>query len=199
MTRTFARIATAAAALAALAGLAYTVSFAAYVQKGYHWAQWASSVALVVGALALLVAGVGAYRHFRGDEPDLATVAFLLAEFGAFASALHAIYDIALLAKPDAGGIGGPFPVDPRGFGTFALSGCGLALFGWLGGRTGALPSAVRMVALVAGACMVVVFVGRLAILNPKSNAVKPFALAAGLVLTPATLIGFARSFSRSS
>ena len=60
MTRLFSRVAAFDASLAAVSGLVYTVTFAAYVQKGYHWASWASSVALLVGSSALMVAAIGA-------------------------------------------------------------------------------------------------------------------------------------------
>jgi hypothetical protein len=169
------------------------------VQKGYHWAQWASSLALLAGALALLVVAVGARRRFGADEPDFATLAFVLAIAGAFAAATHAAFDIAVLAKPSDATPLNAFPVDPRGFGTFALTGLALGLFGWLGRRGGTLTSTAGLIAMAAGACLVVVFLGRLIVLNPKSNAVKPFAVLSGLALSPATLVIFARSFLRPS
>ena len=60
------------------------------------------------------------------------------------------------------------------------------------------LAPGVRLLALATGACLVIVFLGRLIVLNPKSSAVKPFAVLAGLVLAPATYVAFARSFVRA-
>lgn len=197
MTKTFARCATFSAVVAALGSVVYTVTFGLVVQKGYRWAQWTSSVALLVGSLALVVVVIAARDGFAGVERQFAGVATAIGAVAALATATHAIYDIAGLAKPDQGGITGPFPTDPRGFATFALTGVALGLFGWLGAKSGRLDGAVRTLAVLAALCLIVVFVGRLAILNPKSNAVKPFAVASGLVLVPLTYLGFARAFSR--
>ena len=199
MTRIFATVATAAGFVAAAAGLVYTVTFALVVQKGYHWAEWASSVALLVGALAALVVFVAAHRRFTGDEAEFGVLALVLGAIGSMAALTHAVFDIAVLAKPanapPGTGTGVPFQMDPRGLGTFALTGVALALFGWLGFRAGVLAPGARLLAIAAGACLVIVFLGRLIVLNPKSNAVKPFAILAGLALAPATYVVFARSF----
>jgi hypothetical protein len=197
MTRIFAPIASGAGLVAAAAGLVYTVTFALVVQKGYRWALWASSIALLIGALAALVVFVAAHRRFTGDEPDIGLLALIVGTTGAMASVIHAVFDLAVLAKP-GGGAGGPFPVDPRGFGTFALTGVALGLFGWLGARSGALASRAQLLALGTAACLLIVFIGRLVVLNPKSGAVKPFAILAGIVLAPATYVVFARSFVRA-
>ena len=134
MTKTFAAIAAGAGLVAAAAGLVYTVTFALVVQKGYHWAQWASSVALLIGALAALVVFVGAHRQFTGDEADLGLLALIIGAVGSAAALMHAVFDIAVLAKPSAGsgaaGSSAPFQMDPRGLGTFALTGLALGLFG---------------------------------------------------------------------
>ena len=199
MTKLFARIASGAAVVAAGAGLVYTVTFALYVQKGYRWALWASTVTLLVGSLAVLLVSVGAYRRFGAGEPDLALVAFVLGLAGALGAMLHSVYDLANLAKEVPGGNKLPFPVDPRGLATFALTGLALGLFGWLGVRDKVLPRGVQWLALGTAVCLLVVFLGRLIVLDPKSSAVKPFAILGGLVLAPATYLAFARSFMHAA
>ena len=196
MTKLFARLATGAGVVAAAAGIVYTVTFALVVQKGCHWAMWASSATLLVGGLAVLLVFVGALRRFAGDEPDVALTAFALGAAGAFGSVLHAMYDIGGLAKPYHGTVPDvPFPADPRGLATFAFTGVALGLFGWLGWRSGVLPKAALWLAVATTACLLIVFLGRLIILNPKSSAVKPFAILGGILLAPATYVAFARSF----
>ena len=197
MTKLFARIASAAGLAAAAAGIVYTITFALYVQKGYRWALWASTVTLLHGSLVVLLVFVGAFRRFGHHEPDLALVAFVLGMSGALGSLLHAVYSLAQLAKPVSGANALPFPTDPRGLATFALTGLALGLFGWLGHRDGVLPDAVQWLALATTACLLVVFLGRLIVMNPRSAAVKPFAILGGLFLAPATYIAFARSFTR--
>jgi hypothetical protein len=196
MTPLFGRAATGAGVLAAAAGIVYTVTFALVVQKGYHWAMWASSATLLVGGVAVLVVFVGAHRQFSGGEPDVALAALVVGLAGALGSVLHAMYDIGGLAKPYHGTVPDvPFPADPRGLATFAFTGVALGLFGWLGWRAGVLAKTVMGLALATAACLLIVFLGRLIILNPKSAAVKPFAVLGGIVLAPATYLAFARSF----
>ena len=196
MTPTFTRFARGAALVSALAGLTYTVTFVVVVQQGSEWAKWSSSTALLIGALAALPTFCGAFFAVATREREFALVALLLGVAGALGSATHAAYDLAVLANPPAGGLGAaadlPFAADPRGFATFALVGLSLALFGWLGVRTGALPAAVVVLAEAAGLALLVVFVGRLTVLDPRSGLLRPLTALSGFVLNPALLVAFA-------
>ena len=59
---------------------------------------------------------------------------------------------------------------------TFAVTGLAIGIFGWPDPRDGALPAPAR-IALVAAVLLVVVFVGRLTVLNPKTNVIRIAAL----------------------
>jgi hypothetical protein len=195
MTRSFSRFAAASAAVAVVTSLVYSVTFALVVRKGYHWAEWASSAALLTGALAAIVVVLAARERFGGREPQFAQLAVVLGLAGALGSAVHAAYDLAALAKPADSDALGLSPTDPRGFATFALTGLALGLFGVLGHSAGALSARTRAVALVTAASLVVVFVGRLALLDPNRLVIKVLALACGVVLNPLVLAAFGRSF----
>jgi hypothetical protein len=196
MTPTFTRFARGSALLAAIAGLTYTVTFIVVVQNGSEWAHWTSSIALLVGALAAVPTFCGAFFAVATREREFALVALILGVAGALGSATHAAYDLAVLANPPGGNLGAagdlPFAADPRGFATFALVGLSLALFGWLGVRTAALPAAVVVLAEAAGLSLLVIFVGRLTVLDPKSGLLRPLTALSGFVLNPALLVAFA-------
>jgi hypothetical protein len=51
--------------------------------------------------------------------------------------------------------------------------------------RGGRLPRGLGWMALVAGALLVYVYIGRLTILDPKSGALLPFAVLSGFVVNP--------------
>ena len=71
---------------------------------------------------------------------------------------------------------------------TFAVTGLALGLFGWLILRTTAFPRTAGRLALAAAVLLVVVYVARLTVVDPKTNAIRVAALASGLVLVPAVL-----------
>jgi hypothetical protein len=183
------------AAVAVVTSLVYSVTFALVVRKGYHWAEWTSSVALLTGALATVVVVLAARERFAGAEPQFAQLAVVLGLAGALGSAVHAAYDLAALAKPAESDALGLSPTDPRGFATFALTGLALGLFGVLGHSAGALSARTRAVSLLTAASLVVVFVGRLALLDPNRLVIKVLALASGVVLNPLVLASFGRAF----
>ena len=112
-------------------------------------------------------------------------------------AATHAAYDLAVLANPPAGGLGAaadlPFAADPRGLRhPSPWSALSLALFGWIGVRTGALQAAVVVLAEAAGLALLVIFVGRLTVLDPRSGLLRPLTALSGFALNPALLVAFA-------
>jgi hypothetical protein len=199
MTRSFSRIACGSAAVAVVTSLVYSVTFALVVRKGYRWAEWTSSAALLTGGLAAIVVVIAAREHFAGREAQLAQLAAALGLAGALGSALHAAYDLSTLTNPESSDGLGLSPVDPRGFATFALTGLSLAVFGVLGHEAGVLSSRTRLLSLLTGASLVALFVGRLVYLDPNRLGIKLLALVSGLFLNPLVLALFGRSFlSRS-
>lgn len=72
--------------------------------------------------------------------------------------------------------------MDPRGFGTFALTGLALLLLAWLAGRSAELPRWVSPLGLVLGAVLIVTWLARLIVLDATSMLVLGPALVAGLL-----------------
>jgi len=94
----------------------------------------------------------------------------VLALVGAFGATLHGGYDLANLANPPASlATDLPSSVDPRGLGTFALTGLALAVIGVLILRGGAFPRPLGYLAFLSAALLVFVYVGRLVILNRRA------------------------------
>jgi hypothetical protein len=195
MTPAFRRFAGWAALCTATIGVVYTVTFALYVREGYHWAQWASAIALTAGGLLTTPVLVGLRARLGAAEPQFAGLALVIGLVGALGATIHGAYDVAVLAKPVRASADLPSQIDPRGFLTFALTGVALGLFGWLALRTGALPRATGYAGIAATALLLVVYFGRLIVLDPNRDIVRIAAVVVGLVVLPAFYVGVARAF----
>jgi hypothetical protein len=124
----------------------------------------------------------------------------LLGTVGALATAAHGAFDVAGLSKtvkPDLSNV--PNFVDPRGFATFGLSALALLVFGVIGLRTGGLDRTVARTAVLAAVLLVVLYVGRLTVLDPEANVIKVTALISGLIVNPAFFLLFARSLLQTT
>jgi hypothetical protein len=198
MTPTFRRIAGWAAVKAALLSVVFTVTFGLYVRKGYHWAQWTSSIALMLTAVVGVPVLVALYARVREAEPELAVIALVTGLLGVIGSTVHGAYDVAVLAKPVGKGAADlPSQLDPRGFLTFAVTGLALGLFGWLVLRTGAFPKLVGQSGLASFVVLWVVYFGRLITVDPHKNVIRVAAVLSGLVLVPVFYLLIARSLLR--
>jgi hypothetical protein len=200
MTRSFQRFAGGSALAAAAAGLTFTVAFSIVVREGDRWAKWVSAVALGGGGLFALPVLIALYALLRNREPEFAFLGVLLGTIGVLATATHGAFDLAGLSKrvePDLSGV--PNFVDPRGFATFGLTALALLLFGIIGLRTGGLDRTVARLAVLAAVLLVVLYVGRLTVLDPEANVIKATALISGLIVNPAFFLLFARSLLQST
>ncbi len=199
-TPTFRRIAGVCSLLAAIVGVLYTVTFAIYVKKGYHWAHWASAVAAMIGGLVVVPVLVALHAKLRRNEPQIAAIAFVVGIVGALGATIHGGFDLAVLSHPLASiDANAPSQIDPRGLLTFAFVGAALGLLGLLALRDRALPRRCAQTGVAAAVMLFVVYFGRLIALDPNANAIRVSALVAGLVVVPAFYLQLARVLLRSS
>ncbi|HZP27491.1 MAG TPA: hypothetical protein VFC99_00950 [Acidimicrobiia bacterium] len=193
MTDSYRRFAGLAAVATAVAGVVFTVTFAVAVREGERWALRASAITLLVGAITAIPVAVALAEQLGRREPQFAKVALVLAVVADAGAALHGAWDTAVLAHPvrhaDV-----PSYTDPRGFATFALTAAALVVFGWLVVRGSEIPRFVGQLALLAAALLLVVYFGRLIVLNPKRPVIKWVAVVSGLVVSPAFYLAYARS-----
>jgi len=200
MTRSFQRFAGWSALAAAAAGLTFTVAFSVVVREGDRRAKWVSAVALAGGGLVTVPVLIALYALLREREPEFAFLGVLLGTVGALATTAHGAFDVAGLSKtvePDLSSV--PNFVDPRGFATFGLTALALLVFGVIGLRTGGLDRKVARIAVLAALLLVVLYVGRLTVLDPEANVIKATALISGLIVNPAFFLLFARSLLQTA
>ena len=111
--------------------------------------------------------------------------AALIGTIGAVGSAIHGGYDLAnVIHPPDTnvlGLAGYPNSVDPRGLATFGLVGLSFLIVATLMARSDRYPAGLARVGQTLGVVMMVIYVGRLVILDP-TNPIVRVALAAGVI-----------------
>ena len=193
MTDSFKRFAGVAAAAAAVAGIVFTVTFAIAVRDGEAWALRASSITLIVSGLVAIPVYVALADQLGAREPQFARVGLVLGLIAALGAALHGAWDTAVIAHPithaDV-----PSYTDARGFATFAMTAAAFVVFGWLILRGTEIPRIVGQLALLAAVLLLIVYFGRLIVLNPKRPLIKWVAVVSGLVVNPAFYLAYARS-----
>lgn len=169
-----------AAMLGAIAGFAYAVSFVALKNQLLY------SLFLTLLGLFAFVALTSVYGRVRDADPSLALLALAFGLFGAAGTAIHGGYDLSNAINPPtaalpAGYADLPSQVDPRGLLTFGFTGVGLFIFAWMMTQVRSFPKNLGYLGLLSAILFVVIYLGRLIVLDP-SNA---------LLLVPVLLNGF--------
>jgi hypothetical protein len=195
---TFARTASWLAYLSAAIALAYSLSFGYYVQEGDKWAQYTSSGLLMAGGLVGLPVLVAIYQRVRAVDDGFAIVGLVVAAAAALGSVLHGAHDIAVFANPEVATGNADYPnfTDPRGFSTFALFGLGMLVLAALC-RAARFSRQIPFVGAVTGVLAMIVYIGRVTVLDPKRWWVAIAAVGAGVVGVPLWNVLVARELSR--
>jgi hypothetical protein len=164
-----------AAALAGLAGFVYSVAFVLLRNGGL------AALMLTAGGLLSVVALVAVFRVVREASPGMATIGLIFGAVGALGAAVHGAYDLANVLHAPGATSDLPNAVDPRGFLTFGVSGLGVAVLSALALRTATAPRTWAWLGILLGVLLVVIYLGRLVILDATSP----------IILVPAGLTGF--------
>jgi hypothetical protein len=188
--RAFERFASICAFAAGIGGLGYAILFATILRGAGKPASTASALFLLVGGLLSTAVLVAVYRRLRVASPAFAVWGFVLGIVAAVGSAVHGGFDLANIANPPETDLALlPNPVDPRGLLTFGVTAIAIATFGWVILRGSAFPRRLGIVGLVDAALLIVIYVGRLTVLNPKSPVLLVAALLVGFIVNPAWFI----------
>ena len=195
MGTSFDRFAGWASILAGVAGIGYAVAFVV-LKNGPLSAQF-----LTLAPLFAVAGLVAVFERVRSIDAGYATLALALGVFGSLAASTHGVYDLSNVLHPPAAALPADVPsaLDPRGYGTFALTGLAVLILASLARRSPDLPSWVGPLGLVLGIFLVLTFLARLVILDATSPLVLLPALVSGLLspifflLLGAWLLGWRR------
>lgn len=169
--------------LAGIAGIAYAVAFVVLKDAGL------SGLFLLLAPLLATGGLVAIFDRVRTVDIGFAVLALVLGIVGSLMASTHGAYDLANVLNPPALESDLPSAVDPRGYGTFGLTGIAVAILAWLAGRAPELPGWVRPLGLILGVVLVVTWLARLIVLDAASPLVLGPALVAG-VLSPLFFLG---------
>ena len=187
MSRTFERFAGACAVLVAVGGVGYAIAFVITVNSAPRGASYASSLFLLGGGLVSTAVMIAVYQRIKGTDPSFALFGLLLGVVGALGSSIHGGFDLAVLVKRPANSLTN-FPanfVDPRGLLTFGFTALALLVISWLIVRGALLPKRLGYLGYVGGILLIVVYLGRLVVLNPKSPGLLTAAVISGFIVNP--------------
>lgn len=189
MTRTYQRFAGACAVAVAIGGIVYSISFMTYLKTGRVAAAKIATFFLFAGGVVVMAVLIAVYWRLRETDPALALWALALGLMAAAGSSIHGAYDLANFVKHPVGAPAGlsnlPNAVDPRGLMTFGVSGLAVMVASWLVVKGGAFPKRLGQLGIATGLLLIVVYLGRLIILNPKNPVVLTAAILTGFILSP--------------
>lgn len=180
----FERFAGTCAILDGIAGFLYAVAFIIMQNM------LLSGLFLMLGGLLTSAALVAVYERLRETDVSFALLALLLGIAGALGSAVHGGYDLAnainplVAVPPDL-----PNPIDPRGLLAFGVAGAALLVVAWLIVRGGQFPRGLGYLAYLSAVLLVVLYLGRLTILDPLNLVVLVPALLNGFLVNPALYV----------
>jgi hypothetical protein len=181
-TRMFERSSGASAIVVGIGGFLYSIAFVIVTASAPSTGHFLSALFLVLGGVIGVQVMAAVYRRVRDVDAGFALVALLFGFAGALGSALHGAYDLANLLHPPTSALTDfPNAIDPRGVLTFGFSGLAIIVIARLIQRGGIFPRGLALLGYLSGILLVVIYLGRLVILDPANP----------LLLGPAALEGF--------
>ena len=178
----FERFAGLSAILAGITGLLYSISFVLLKND------LLIALFLMLGGVFSTAVLVAAYNRLKETDATFALWALLLSIAGAFGAIIHGGYDLANAINPTSANVALanlPSAIDPRGLLTFGVAGLGVFVMAWLMGRGGQFPRALSYWGYLLAVLLVVLYLGRLIILDPKNPIVLVDALLSGFIVNP--------------
>jgi hypothetical protein len=174
------------AIVAGLSGFLYAVSFILLPNISPRLSAVLSATFLLALGFFATGAFVGLHRRLRSAGPHAGTWALVLLMAGAFGAVTHGGYDLAnQLHPPSALNTDLASQVDPRGLLTFAVTGLGLIVASSLMIRS-EQSNGLGYLGFLSGILLLVLYLGRLIVLEPSSPVILIPALINGFILGPA-------------
>jgi hypothetical protein len=182
----FERFAGLCAVVVGLSGLAYAIAFVTLLNDATRAADALSNALLVFAGLLSTAVFTAVYYRLRATDEGFALWALILAVAGAAGSVAHGGHELAKIANPPARDPGLPNPTDPRGLFTFGVTALAVFVVSALILRGAPLPRGLAYIGFVSGVLLLIVYFGRLIVLDPKTPWLLVSAVLAGFVVNPA-------------
>lgn len=175
--------------LTGLSAFLYAYSFIIISRSNPEQGAILSSIFLTLTGFFSVKVFVELYQRLRKIDESWAFWTLIFALVGAFGSAIHGGYDLANAINPPLENTPSlaslPSQVDPRGLLTFGVAGVGLGVFSWMITKSKEFPKNLGLVGVLSATLMLVLYFGRLIVLNPTDPIIVWPALINGFVLGP--------------
>ena len=192
MKTSFEKFAGWSAILAGISGFLYSISFIVLRNN------LLSALFLLLGGLFSTAALTALYQRLRETESGFALLGLLLSLSAALGSAIHGGYDLANALHPPASpSTDLPNAIDPRGLLTFGAAGLGLFILSWLVTQNLSFPKGLAYLGYLSAILMIVLYLGRLIILEATSLAIVVPALLEGFIVNPLWYLWLGRTLAR--
>ncbi len=179
----FERFGALAAMVAGAAGFFYAIAFIV-LQNALL-----SALFLTIAGLASSAAVVALYDRLINTSSGFARYALLLGLLGTLGAAIHGGYDLANAINPPAAASPAfdnlPSQIDPRGLLTFGITGIALLVFAWLITRSTVLPRGLGYLGYLSALLSILLYMGRLIVLQPSNPIILVPALVNGFIVNP--------------
>lgn len=197
--RSFERLAAICAVAAGVGAFLYSIAFVADAASDSSVADLSSSLLLLITGLLTLVALIGVHEHVRRVDASFALLAVVLAAIANTGAIVHGGFDLANIVHEPPNPIDLPNAVDPRGLMTFGVSALAIALFSWLRESSDSFPGGLSRLGYALAVLLMLLYLGRLIILDATDPIVVTAALLTGLVASPAWFIWTGMSLRRTT
>jgi hypothetical protein len=178
--------------LAGVSGFLYSIAFIVVRDN------LLSALFLMLGGLFAMPALIALYQRLRQAESGFALLGLLLSLSAALGSTIHGGYDLANTLHPPASlNTDVPNPIDPRGLLTFGLAGMGLFILSWLATQDNTFPKRLAYLGYLSALLMIILYLGRLVILQATSLVIVIPALLEGFIVNPIWYIWLGLEFLR--
>ena len=182
-TAAFERLAGLGAILAGVAIFLYSVGFIILRNDLVY------STFQLLGGLLATAAIIAVYERVRQTSEGFALWGVALWLVGTLGSTIHGGYDLANALNPPTSNAPAlanlPSQVDPRGLLTFGVVGLGLLVMSWLMTRNTSFPRNLGYLGYLLAALSLVLYLGRLIVLNAASPVIVGPALLTGFLVNP--------------
>jgi hypothetical protein len=182
----FDRVAGTCSIVLAAGGLVYSAAFVMSLRIDARAPDYVAALLLTLSGLVSSLVWKAIYERLRDAGPPIALWAFALGLLSAAGAMVHGGYDLANLFNPPSRVPDLPNAIDPRGMLTFGVAAASLAVASWLIVASDArLPRRLGQLGYVAAALLLVVYLGRLILLDPENPFLLGSAALLGVVVLP--------------
>lgn len=145
-----------------------------------------SALFLTLGGLFAIKVFTALYQMLKEVDEGFALTFTVLGVAGALGTMVHGGYDLANAINPPAmANLDLPSQIDPRGLLAFGITGLAVLKASWTMGKSKSFPQNLSYLGILSGILLMVIYLGRLIVLDPTSPVLKYPILIEGFIVNP--------------